>query len=97
MRLVLGKKLCTICCKQLSRLATPCTSPKHDSDIDVEGDGEVEKASNSDSCDEEDASTQYSALLVSINESPIRKHRMHVKRNADDKMRRIEEGIRKTL
>ena len=92
MRLVPWKKLCTCCRKQLSRQATPCTS-QHDSDIGAESDGEVEEASNRDSFD--DVSTQLSALLVSISESPIEKKRMRVKSYADDKMRRIEEGIRR--
>ena len=97
-RLVPGKKLCTCCRKQLSRQAAPCTS-HHDSDIGAESDGEVDEASNSDSFGDEDVhvSTQLSALLVSISESPIVKKRMLVKSYADDKMRRIEEGIRKVL
>ena len=97
-RLVPGKKLCTCCRKQLSRQAAPCTS-HHDSDIGAESDGEVDEASNSDSFGDEDVhvSTQLSALLVSISESPIVKKRMLVKSYADDKMRRIKEGIRKVL
>ena len=96
-RLVPGKKLCTCCRKQLSRQAAPCTS-HHDSDIGAESDGEVDEASNSDSFgDDVHVSTQLSALLVSISESPIVKKRMLVKSYADDKMRRIEEGIRKVL
>lgn len=86
MKLVPGKKLCTLCHENLQE---QCHQHPSSSSSEREGDEPADE-----SCE---ADAKISALLVSVGDSPIDNRKLGVKRYVENKMQKIEGSVRKRL
>ena len=91
--LVPGQKICSGCRIKLIQRQIPLNSID---EVDM-GTSWEPRSSGSDDGDERDLSTDLSSLLVSLGQSPIDRTKLGRKRYCEDKVKEIEQGIRKKL
>ncbi|KAL5509316.1 hypothetical protein EMCRGX_G004658 [Ephydatia muelleri] len=93
--LVPGQKLCSVCRTKVIQMIQPQSLSSSLTEEDVPGTSWNDGSGDSDS--DGWVSTNLSSLLVSLGQSPIDQTKIGRKRYCEDKVRGVDEGIRKKL